>query len=432
MIRLQFAGNEKGRITPTSDFSALFVPQDISGQDFIKVGLTVTVNNVPIPKTLVYTPQEKMNLEAGKAYTFNIKVQKDRLEVQTISGAWTDSLENTEPVADTYHINLPESIGDLGDLEFSSNVTEESAVTRAGSGRCLEVLGDYFTISYKVTVDNCHLGPVFANKETLNEVKRTYFEKKQNSVNVGYYEFSYKIVSPIGDTVYLKKDEYMEVGDILFQDGKWGNIPEKIYDGKKTPVGIVFRVGAGGNSKDEELDVPANYNDCEGWNDREIRGYAVALNDASDATVKWSTSTSQIIKPAGSLSVYYSGHYITDILKEIIPTKKLTISNFPPLLKAEEYNNSTAAPEGSSGWYLPSYQQLLDIRKLFIHPQRRQWIPNAGGKFFMAGGYWSATEVGSTLARAETFDYYNYIDHSSWTYSKSKVSNYYVRTVLTF
>lgn len=409
-------------ITSAADYSALLVPQDMSGKPFIKVDLTVTVNNVPVPKTLVYTPQETMNLVAGKAYTFTIKVQKDRLEVQTISGAWKETLENTKPKPDIYHIYLSEDTEGLGDLEFSSNVTEKSADTRAGSVRYLEVLGDYFTISFKATTDNCHLGIVFANKETLNEVKRTYYEK-QNSVNDGYYEFSYKIVSPISDAVYLKKGEHIEIGDILFQDGKWGSIAKKIYEGEKTPVAIVFKVGAG-SVNNNPPDVPTYY----GWSEnREIRGYAVALKDASNVSVIWGSST-QIFKKDVHIENYYSGLYITNRLKEIIPTKKLTISNFPAFQKVEEYKDITAAPEGTSGWYLPSDQQLVDIYPLFVHPQRRQWIPNAGGDFFTAGGYWSSTEISSTTARAESLNYAS----SSQLGSKPKPTKYYVRAVLTF
>lgn len=123
-------------ITPTSDFTALLVPQDMSGKELIKINLNVTVNGVGIDKEMIYTPSEA-KLEAGKAYTFNIIVRKDRLEVQTISGAWTESLENTAPTSDKYQIYLPENTSKLGELEFSKNViTEGTADTRAGGQTC--------------------------------------------------------------------------------------------------------------------------------------------------------------------------------------------------------------------------------------------------------------------------------------------------------
>lgn len=185
----------------------------------------------------------------------------------------------------------------------------------------------------------------------------------------------------------------------------------------------MFKIGAG-SVKNNPPDVPTYY----GWDvNREIQGYAVALKDASNVSVTWSSSTTQIFKNE-NIDTYYSGFYITNRLKEIIPTKKLTISNFPAFQKVEEYKDIAAAPEGSSGWYLPSNQQLVNIHSLFIHPQRRQWIPNAGGDFFTAGGYWSATEVGSTTARAESFNY----SSTTQLNAKAKPSKYYVRAVLTF
>lgn len=45
-------------ITSGSDYSALLLPQDISGLPFIKINLTLTINDARIPKTLVYTPED--------------------------------------------------------------------------------------------------------------------------------------------------------------------------------------------------------------------------------------------------------------------------------------------------------------------------------------------------------------------------------------
>lgn len=434
--------NENEWISSTSDFTALLVPQDMSGKPFIKVNLTVTVNDVPIDKELIYTPEQgKGTLEAGKAYTLNITVKKDRLVVQTISGAWTESPDATEPTSDKYQIYLPENTEKLGELEFSKNViTEGTADTRAGSGRLVEVIGDSFTITFKPTLKNCDLGLVFVDKNTTNRVIRNFYEiPNASSVDGvdGYYEFTYTIASPIEDPVYLEIGEHIEIGDILFQDGSWGSISKKIYESeelpdkdKKVPVGIVFKIGAGGDGEGQKLDVPGTYNKCEGWNGHKIRGYAVALKDASDQYVRWSSSNTTIFPKTDSIDKYYSGLHIANRLKEIIPTKKLTISsNFPAFQKAEDY--TPVAPKGTSGWYLPSYHQLKDIRRLFEHPLRKKWFPNAGGNFFdLKRAYCSATEQNQTSIYIDAFVYDG--DYAKLIKTVAKTNPYVVRSVLTF
>lgn len=50
-------GNNEEWITPGAGWEALLLPQNMTGKPFIKVDLTVTVNGVEIPKTLIYTPE---------------------------------------------------------------------------------------------------------------------------------------------------------------------------------------------------------------------------------------------------------------------------------------------------------------------------------------------------------------------------------------
>lgn len=193
----------------------------------------------------------------------------------------------------------------------------------------------------------------------------------------------------------------------------------------------MFRIGAGGDGEGQKLDVPDTYNNCEGWNGHKIRGYAVALKDASDAYVKWSNNNTRIFPTTDSINKYYSGRYIADRLKKIIPTKKppLNISNFPAFQLAEDYK--PVAPEGTSGWYLPSYSQLKDIRNLFEHPLRREWIPNAGGNFFdLKRAYCSATEQTPTSIYIEAIVYDG--DYNKLIKTVAKTYTYSVRSVLTF
>lgn len=147
---------EAAYITAASDHSALMFPQDdVKGLPFITVDLTVTVNDVQIPKTLVYTPSDSEDLKAGTMYTYKITVNKDRLVVQTITCQWNDEMgsEYSDAVPRRVNLNFPGGKGPT--LRFSKNVTQGYNDTRAGDfPDYLIVKGSEFTISYDVNGEN--------------------------------------------------------------------------------------------------------------------------------------------------------------------------------------------------------------------------------------------------------------------------------------
>lgn len=252
-------------IIPFSNSEALLYPQNMSGKNFIKVELTVNVYGVDIPKTLIYIPEDgKGTLEAGKHYTYTIKVQKDRLVVQTITGEWNDD-NGSENAGEVLHrVNFPQNHNQT--LSFSSNVTPVYGDTRAGEDILyILVKGKDFTISYDVTDANYMKGFVPIVEETGN--------LSMNCSQSGDgFTFRYTLKS---QTVNLKYDDYAQVGDIYYSDGTWSRA--KIEG--KTPIGIVFRTDTLGTG-----DKPGNYD----WADnRSIRGYVVALEDASESKGPW-------------------------------------------------------------------------------------------------------------------------------------------------
>lgn len=318
-----------GLITSTSDFAALLVPQDMSGKPFIKVELTVTVNEVPIPKTLIYTP-EKLQLEAACSYIFNITVQKDRLVAQTVSGAWDDEKgpEYANQVLRRVNLNINLSEGEELDLSFSDNVTQVSGNTRAGNvPDYLLVKGKEFSISYDIKDTNHWKGLIpsveDAGKLTMNclRTKDVYtFTYKLVSDTVSFEYTNYAQVDDkyywVADTLSFEYDEYVQVGDTYYDDGTWsrGQI------NGKTPIGIVFRTDLTGTD-----DEPGNYNN---WGDkRRIRGYVVALKDASTQKGCWGkgiagnsyVTTTFSESSTDPLKSIYSGYVNTNKIREKDP-----------------------------------------------------------------------------------------------------------------
>ena len=133
----------------------------------------------------------------------------------------------------------------------------------------------------------------------------------------------------------------------------------------------------------------------------------------------------------------YDGYKNTTVIRQLDAYKTTDVSQ--PLKNgqywafrvASEY--AVTAPSNTSGWYLPSVQQLADIYSL---PDLAGRLTAAGGADFKRtendGRYWSATEKNEYDAW-----YYLFASGSSDRYGKSKDGgNYldksYVRSILTF
>lgn len=436
-------GNGNGLINTGSTYEALLLPQDMSGKPFIKVDLTVYVNRVPIPKTLIYTPESgKGKLEAGTFYTFNVTVQKDRLVVEPISGAWDD--KNGPEYADQvlYRINLPQ--GHEQTISFSSNVTTMPKNATGGDIEYLLVKGREFSISCDMTDDNYVKGFV----PTVKDADKLTME---GSNSEGMCNFNYKMnpqtenTENTDNTVNLVYDEYVQVGDIYFSDGTWSR---ELIEGR-IPVGIVFKTDLTGTG-----DGPGTY----GWGStRRIRGYVVALTDAYNKiawakgtgwnkyfTVPYSESTTD------PQQTTYSGYVNTNKMRTDDPDgiySKVDLSSTSPsgllaFKAAVEYRPANLSPgepsaptknKGCSGWYLPSIRQLLDLSALF---KLGIYLEKAGGTKLSNGqttndGYWSCTEVrGASNSCSSAFSY-TFIKTTTNT-SHTKTASGNVRSVLTF
>lgn len=435
-------------ITPTSDFMALLFPQDMSEKPFIEVKLTVKVNDVSIDKTLTYTPKPgEVDLKAGSAYNFTLTVQKDRLVAQTITGQWNDKKGGEYADGVPRRVNLKFPAENVPELSFSENVTPMPGETRAGDfPDYLIVKGREFTISYEVNDENAMMGII----PLIDDADKV----KMNCLRIdNVYTFTYKLLSD--DTVNLEYTEYAGVGDFYYSDGTWSR---GLTEGK-TPIGVVFRSGAAGTASAKNrygVDTPENYD----W-DHPIRGYVVALNDASTSKGYWGGLARNNYPPYFIINydkdenqpenTRYSGYLNTQAIRTDV--KKLgsdTIynntnvneiskykDNFWSFKVACEYRPSNltddkipSAPPTSSGWYLPSISQLNDIAECF---PLKYCILEAKGTAFDALGveYWSSSEAANTATQATVAHTMNIATRNKFTRQKLNYTDY-VRSVLTF
>lgn len=439
---------DDGLITPTSDFTALLVPQNMSGKEFIKVVLDVTVNNITNTKTLIYKPKDLI-LEAGSAYTFNITVQKDRLEVEQIKAAWNDN-KGEGAKADLSRINLPDLPDELREsLEFSHNASlmhdEDKNIDY------LLVQGFVFTISYKAQLSNPMNGFLLPDQTDLLPDETPH--KMIRTEDGGVYEFEFKLAHQVQEGITLDYGDYAQVGDFYYEDGTWGRYhpnawSEENQSGVKI-IGIVFRAGSDGTG--DNLD---NYRD-EDWitKPNQIRGYVVAMSDASDAPGVWLDVNNSRIDPKNTQSKHklfttaytdtklspYSGYINTNIIRTEGPdgpsgwnpkaiyedsTKVDDPSKgFWAFKVAVEYEKKVHAPTNSSGWYLPSVRQWED---LFNLNAIRLYFEESGGTYFRTDGeYWTSIEYNTTNAYKLRY----VIGNISYI---NKYKQHYIRSVLTF
>ena len=388
---LAAADQRDGEITSYKDGtsgSAVVVPQDMTGEPLLKV--SINGNNY------IYTPEteEAGNLVAGMRNTYRITVHKDRIEVASVSGAWTDNVnEGNAAEAENYRVYLPEGHGRT--LTYSSNVTDK--------GTYLEVKGNSFTLSYTVTGQNWVKG--FPIVEGLG--------KEECTLSGNNYTFTY---SSLRSDVRLAYEDYIKLGDYYYSDGALSSD----YNTDKTCIGIVFKIGAG------EGDVVSNY----GNKLTVIHGYVVALQDAHTDTGVWGTRGTDIqqLPNESSFTGKYNGYTNTNIVRGL--------GDYSQYWAFQQVAAYPTAPTNSSGWYLPSIGQLQDIYNL---SDRATLFTSAGGADFKTsdeGRYWSSTEEKDTDAWYYQFngsgansygkDYYILDGEKVWCNPS------YVRAVLTF
>lgn len=314
----EVTGSGSGWITPHADREALVVPQDMSGKQFIRVTIS--------GREYFYTPGVgDANLEAGKQYTYTITVKKTGLEV-TVTGngvSWTD-VSITDTPNTTFQITAP--------TERVTIAAASDATLSGGNG------------SYTLSGGNAIIVTITgqSNKQLKELPVKGICEILSGGSASDSYTYTYTLKGDLSfsDPVFVDKTPPV-AGDFYYFDGTWS---ADLWD--KPCIGIVFKAGIGTNDA---------LNDYDSKLSGQINGYAVAVQDAARFGIKWSTVQQNC---GTSTANDYKGY---DNTAKVLCIHDYAPEKYPIFQAISEFGKTTVAPSGSSGWYLPSAGQMIDI-----------------------------------------------------------------------
>lgn len=374
-------GNEVTPKTETKSgattYTALLVPQQMQGKQFIKVALG--------GHDYYYTPagDNDANLRKSKLHTYKITVKKEGLQVESVFASWDGVTSEDEAVGATFKVYL-------ADLIAPANTSGYKVTNAAGEELTAE--GGAYSVSDKINI-SLSANESYRLKTFLTSVDAGICKQKVDytaATRTYTYTF-YDIRSDLWlDAIQAEAEDVSATlsdpkeGDYYYVDGTWSSTLEKPC------IGIVFKVGAGTG------DAASNYT---GLRDNTIHGYVVAVNDAHTDVGAWGIRLVDVEGienkwPAGN---NYDGYKNTVVIRQLDAYTATDVSQpmkngqYWAFRVASEY--ATTAPEQTSGWYLPSIQQLADIYSLSDLATR---LTASGGTYFKRaeneGRYWSATE----------------------------------------
>ncbi len=330
--------NSNGWITPTTDKEVLVVPQDMKGQQFIRVTIS--------GREYFYTPGENdANLEAGKQYNYTIKVNETGLESVTVNTypSWTEgsSAGGGEGTEATFRVYLPEDHGLTAD-----NVT---GATQVGTSNVYEISNHSKTFSISYTLTGSGPSKGFFISKGLGDCKVVSHADSGGQT----YTFTY---SNIRTDIWLVRTSYAEVGYYYYADGTCS--PTYNSSGSPACIGVVFKVGAADGDN-----VP-NYAP-NAFTDNVIHGYVVALRDAHTGTCIWGGKGTLIGTSTNQDD--FAGYSNTQkVIAEAIKRGQLKPDGkadrcYPAAYYISEYRKIVKVPANTSGWYFPSTGQLKEI-----------------------------------------------------------------------
>lgn len=409
------SGDDNGWIEPTvenaSSGEALVVPQQMQGKQFIKV----TIGD----KAYYYIPKgvDNGNLRAGYIENYTITVKQSGLSVLWQEG---EQIDDTAEEA-TFKIHLKDFTAPEHTSGYS--VTDADGVPITATSGVYTLAGNELNISLSAA-DNYRL-KTFLTKVTAGFCK----QRGSYAAATRTYTYTFRDIRSdlFLDDIQADAEEatsplpQLKAGDYYYADGTWSSTLTKPC------IGIVFKAGAG------QDDQASDYNSLV---DNAIHGYAVALNDAHIAAGAWGirqVDVSDIENNDGSAGTKYDGYKNTTVVRKLSAYRSTDVSQptangqYWAFKVASEYG--ITAPDNTSGWYLPSIQQLADICSLSELATR---LTAAGGADFRQARYWSSTEKSGYDAW-----YYQFDGKGAAGYAKSNDGgNYlrssYVRAILTF
>ena len=213
-----------------------------------------------------------------------------------------------------------------------------------------------------------------------------------------------------GEGTIGTEPEAVKVGSYYYSDGTWSEALNPL----KNCIGVVFYAGK------HETD-PDTYTDLAGKEITDFHGYAVALQDASPDKLAWGAE--DVYCGTSTSLDDYCGYYNQ---QQIVAVAGGDLSKYPAANACATY--PVAAPKSSSGWFLPSYEQLLGVRNATENIVCTN-ITNAGGDDFRRetnDRYWNSTELSVDAVPAYSFM------TNGYSPSSKASGRYYVRPVIAF
>lgn len=379
-------------------YSALLIPQNMQGKQFIKVTLG--------GNTYYYTPKgmENANLRAGYVENYTITVKQNGLSVVWQQG---EQIDNTAEKA-TFKIYLNAF---TAPQYTSYKVTDADGTKLQATDGVYTLTGNELNIS--LTVDEGYALSTFSTAITAGIGKRTK-TLANNTYTYKFYDIRSDLwLSAVQATITSSPIEYtnVSVGDYYYSDGTCSSTLDK----GKTCIGIVFKTGTGQGDDIDNYDFLV---------DNTIHGYVAALTNANSGSgSQWSTTS--IATGVSTSQENFDGYSNTLILKEKENSKDIF-----PAVWACINNNDVSAPVSSSGWYLPSCAQLKEF-----HGQSNNIKSNieaVSGSVISSSStvdYWTSNEDVSDAIKAWHFSTYS--NGTFWN-DHAKTNSDYVRAILTF
>lgn len=223
----------------------------------------------------------------------------------------------------------------------------------------------------------------------------------------------------VEDAPVTTKEHLLQPGDYYLTDGHLLSKEATLTDEeKKKVIGIVFYAG-------HHPEDGSDYYYQTGIALVECHGYVIALKDASPGHGEWGKAWVDT-RDGGAWSGYYKTH--KNISESAGGVEKLNLSDYRALYYAVvSYEKACAAPvNNSSGWFLPSIEQWMEIYK------RREIVSVSFSSLgsFPSGYYWPSETAYPTSSVNPSWQ----VDMTkgSWLWSGLNTFTCKVRSILAF
>ena len=310
--------------------------------------VTTALNGNRLNATLYFTGQDgtvdnlkKYDMMYGKGdptgnITFNHKICVMRLDINS-SQLRADNITSIKRVALSY---VPTSGSQLfaSHEVYNFGATCDSTITDAQSCILSNTNISVTSGAAKVYIAVPHRQNLYGTlKISIDAVDGTGTSKNYTLINAISFTNGRMLMSTVHPLAITDlKATPANIGDYLFSNGTWGTLADNVG---KTPVAVIFST------------TTSTADQANGWK----HGYAMALKNVSSTT--W-----------GPLGTNPTGYWITETAAVMADKDGLThtpdinSSTYPAgNAAATTYENTVAAPSGTSGWYLPSIGQWFDI-----------------------------------------------------------------------